>query len=207
MTLGQTRLAFLDVETTGFACEAGDAVCEIGILLCQGLRPLREFSSLINPQRPITWGASLVNGISDEMVNGAPLFEEIAGEVLGWIGSSVLVCHNASFDIPFLRQEFLRIGSHLPERPVLDTLWIARRRFHFPSNALPNLVVSLGVPVERLHRALDDARATHGVFCRMLERLGKSEASPLEEIFELQEPPGLLRWLRRKISGRPAVRV
>ncbi|MCZ7553125.1 MAG: hypothetical protein B6D39_00350 [Anaerolineae bacterium UTCFX2] len=161
-------VAVLDVETTGLFPRS-DRVCEVGIVLGKGDEVLDTYQTLVNPLRPISLGAARVNGLSDLDVCDAPTFGEIAGEVLARVDGRLLVCHNAPFDLSFLKAEFYRAGLSWQPAGVIDTLEIARRRFRFASNSLEALTARLGIRNPQAHRALGDALATFQVL-RMLYR-------------------------------------
>jgi len=76
------KMAFFDVETTGLSPTNGDKICEIGILCCDDFKIKKSFSSLVNPLKPIHPSASMVNGITDEMVKDAPQFHALADDIL-----------------------------------------------------------------------------------------------------------------------------
>lgn len=101
--------AVVDVETAGLSPRFGDQVCEIGIVLAQEEKIVDTYASLVNSQRLISPGVAAVNGLTDEMVVGAPVFAEIADEVKRRLEGNILICHNAPFDLGFL-MEFSRLG-------------------------------------------------------------------------------------------------
>jgi DNA polymerase-3 subunit epsilon len=180
--LESQTIAVVDVETTGLYPSFGDRVCEIGIVRAQGDVILDTFQTLVNPQRPISPGAARVNGLRDEDVCQAPLFVEIAEQVLDMVTGNVLVCHNAPFDLGFLDAEFTRLRRPWQPAGVIDTLEIARRYFKFDSNSLPALADALRIETLQAHRALGDALTTLQVlrhFCRILGRQGSSQALEL----------------------------
>jgi len=102
----------LDVETTGFSPQNGDRVIEIGAVAIEDQSIIAEFSSLIDVDKRIPWHVQQVHGITNEMLNGEPKPDEVLPEFYKFIAGSILVAHNASFDIGFLRHEFVR---HEPE--------------------------------------------------------------------------------------------
>ncbi|MCX5657775.1 MAG: 3'-5' exonuclease [Candidatus Omnitrophica bacterium] len=102
MLLKDKKLAFLDVETTGLSPLCGDCICEVAILSCNGGEIENEFSSLINPRIPVSPGAYAVNRISENMLRRAPLFSEVAMDILKLLKDRIIVCHNAGFDLGFL---------------------------------------------------------------------------------------------------------
>lgn len=169
--LDEQIIAVVDVETTGLSAAFGDRVCEIGVVLAQGDAILDTYQTLVNPQRPISPGAASVNGLSDADVCQAPAFIEIADQALARIDGKLLVCHNASFDLGFLEAEFSRLGRRFGPTGVIDTLDLARRYFHFPSNSLPFIAAQLRVETPQAHRALADALTTFHVFRRFYRQL------------------------------------
>ncbi|VCU69104.1 hypothetical protein PIGHUM_01164 [Pigmentiphaga humi] len=150
------RLAFVDLETTGTAPHS-DRITEIGIVQVDE-DGVREWSSLVNPERPIPRMIQSLTGISNAMVAGAPRFAELAGDIAARLRGYTFIAHNAGFDYGFLRHEFQRAG--LPFRAqVLCTVRLSRRLYpHYRSHGLDALIARHGLRVEVRHRALDDAR-------------------------------------------------
>lgn len=148
----------IDVETTGIDPAGGHRICEIAMLkfLCGDV--IDSLVSLVNPLRPMSPGASAVNGITDPMVAGAPLFGDLFPGILAFIENDVLVFHNAPFDLSFLRAEARIAGGEWPGNPVVDTLRLARRTGRFRSHSLSVLCGELGI-VAAFHRAEADAYA------------------------------------------------
>ncbi|MCX5782544.1 MAG: 3'-5' exonuclease [Elusimicrobia bacterium] len=175
-------LAFLDVETTGLSTQNGDRICEIAILRREENGKITKWESLINPCRPISYGAQAVNCITYDMVKDAPVFEEVANKILKLIKGSSLVCHNAYFDLNFLAMELALCDIVLPVLPIVDTLRVARQHFNFPSNSLPKIAEFLDINVEKKHRAMADVDTTHKVFNRFWAELNKKGIRKIEEI-------------------------
>lgn len=176
-------LAFLDVETTGLSAKFDDRVCEIAILKCEPNGILTSWSSLINPKKPISEGASLVNGISNEMVANAPFFEDIAQRVIKYLENSILVCHNAPFDVSFISYELGLCGIDFPRIDIIDTLRIARSYFEFPSNSLQNIASYIEFYPNVKHRALADVYTTYEIFKYMWQELESKGVEKIEDIF------------------------
>lgn len=165
------QVVVVDIETTGLSPRYGDRICEIGIVRARDDAVLDTYQTLVNPQRPISPGASRVNGLRDEDVCQAPLFADIASEVLARVDGATLLCHNAPFDLGFLDAELQRLGLSWQPGAVIDTLEIARRYFDFYSNSLPAVADSLGIETPQAHRALGDALTTFQVFRRLQREL------------------------------------
>ena len=166
----------LDIESTGISDD--DKIVEIGWVEVEfdggvGMIPNTEFSSLINPERPINAAASGVNGVRQEDVIDAPTIDEIdfpTGEV-------ILIGHNIKFDIRYV-ENYMNITNSI------CTLLMARRLVtESPDHKLPTLSAFLNLPRRNTHRALDDVYTT--VF--LLDHL--------YELCEFDSPEELLKWL------------
>lgn len=152
------KLAFVDLETTGTTA-ASDRITEIGIVLVDG-NDITEWSSLVNPGRPIPPMIQSLTGISDQMVRTAPAFADVAADVARHLDGYLFIAHNARFDYGFLRAEFERVGINF-RPPVVCTVRLSRRLY--PEHRRHNLDSLIErhrlVIAERdRHRALGDAR-------------------------------------------------
>ena len=165
------RFAFLDLETTGLSPWFGDRICEVGIVISEGKRIKERYQTLVNPERPLSPGAASTNGLSDEELMSAPLFEEVAPRVLGLLSDTVVVCHNAQFDIQFLDSEYKRLGHEIQIPNLVDTLKMARQFYDLSSNSLLSVAEAFHVPMVTTHRALDDALTARGIFFAMMDGL------------------------------------
>lgn len=151
-----TFVAF-DLETTGFSAQQG-RIIEIGAVRFRGDTLLDQRQWLINPGLSIAPGATAVHGITDAMVTNAPAFEAVYAEFLAFVGSAVLLAHNARFDIGFIAAEARRHELPLPPGAVIDTLALARHRYPgAESHRLEALVELLNLPQADFHRGLVDA--------------------------------------------------
>jgi DNA polymerase-3 subunit epsilon len=148
----------VDVETTGIEPADGHRICEVALLKFLRGDVIDSLVSFVNPLRPISPGASAINGITDVMVAGAPLFGDLFPRILAFIDSDVLVFHNAPFDLSFLRAEARMARGEWPGNPVVDTLLLARRTGRFRSHSLSAICRELGIGAA-FHRAEADAYA------------------------------------------------
>lgn len=187
--LDSLPLAVLDVETTGLSAETGDRVIEIAVLRALPGRSAEAWSALVNPGRPIPYGASAVNGITDAHVADAPRFADVAAQVVERLEGSVILAHNAPFDLGFLAVELGLAGVNPPDAPALCTLTLARRKFRFPSNALGNIASTLGVPSSGAHRAGADVDMTLAIWRRMIETLVRRGVRTLADAERVQGGP------------------
>ena len=164
--------AVIDVETTGFSPQHGDRVIEIAVARVDAAGRIEdEYATLLNPQGRDT-GAVFVHGLSNDSVRNAPLFAEVAGELLARLDGAVVVAHNAVFEERFLAAEFARAGIALPRMPALCTLWLGQRTFATPNHTLRTLARHAEIPLVDAHAALGDVRAVAQLLPRMLERHG-----------------------------------
>lgn len=186
--LMDVRFSFVDLETTGLSSDRGDRVCEIAILSTEGDAVTGTLDTLLNPQRRIPPDVQSVHGITDEMVARAPCFVEIARDVERLLHGSVVVAHNAPFDLGFLSAEFGRADIPFPVTHIIDTLKIARNHFDFSSNRLEYLARKINLVVGDNHRAMVDVKLTKAVFEYFigdLERRGFALAG-LDDVIEPQ---------------------
>ena len=151
--------AVIDIETTGGNHRWGK-ITEIAIFIHDGEQVTAEFSTLINPEISISPFITQLTGISNEMVQEAPTFEEVAPAIAQITEGQIFVAHNSQFDYHFIRAEFQRLGKEF-ERPTLCTVRTSRRLIpDQPSYSLGKLCDQLGIELENRHRAGGDAAAT-----------------------------------------------
>ena len=201
--LDDLSLAFLDVETTGLSPRYGDRVCEIAIVQSHLDLVQATFSSLVNPERPISPGASAINGLKDEDVRDAPRFAQVADTVLAALSERAVVCHNAPFDLTFVAAEMRRIAYPFHPPIVLDTLQLARRCYNFASNSLPHVAAALSIPAPNAHRALGDAMTTRAVYDRFIENLWTRGVRTLGDLMNTQG--GAIEWIVEEVPLPPLV--
>lgn len=154
--------AVVDVETTGFAFDTTDRICEIGIVLLDPEGHVEdEYVTLVNPQRDL--GAQRIHGIDATEARLAPTFDALAGDIMDLLRGRVLVAHNAAFDSAFLAAEFERVGASIDLRPdgCLCTMNLARA-LGAPAS-LAACCSYLGIDMGQHHSALADARAAAAV--------------------------------------------
>src|SRR5918999_679 len=125
--LRDVTFCVVDLETTGGSAEAGSMVTEIGAVKVRGGEGLGEFQTLVNPHTAIPPFIAVLTGITNSMVADAPPVESALPAFLEFAKGTVLVAHNAPFDIGFLRHFAVRQGRPWPPFEVLDTAKLARR--------------------------------------------------------------------------------
>jgi DNA polymerase-3 subunit epsilon len=183
--LGRLEFAVVDLETTGWSPEAA-AITEIGAVRVRGAGAaggnsrrgeavrLGEFASLVNPGMPVPAGIADLTGITDWMLAAAPRLGAVLPGLLDFARGSVLVAHNAPFDLGFLVAGCGDCGLAWPGFTVLDTVMLARRVMdpdEVPDCKLSTLAGFFGARTAPNHRALADARATADVLSWLIRRL------------------------------------
>ena len=186
--ISNARFAFLDLETTGLSPWFGDRVCEVGIVISEGKRIKQQYQGLVNPERPLSPGAASTNGLSDDDLKSAPLFADVASDVMEWLRGAVVVCHNAKFDLQFLDSEFKRLGREIQIPNLIDTLLMARQYYDLPSYSLIHIAEGFQLPMTIKHRALDGALAARGIFFAMMEQM-KQFNKPLDAYIGIYNSP------------------
>ncbi len=176
----------LDTETTGLSPLEGGRICEIALLKSRGANRQDSFCTLINPQIYISPAVTAIHGITNEMVAQSPVFADVAPRLLDMFEDSVLICHNADFDISFLQNEFALLGLKMPSVTILDTLKFARKHGNFASNRLGAVARACGISSEGWHRAMADTVMTEKIFYRFLAAFKERGARTVEDLFNLQ---------------------
>lgn len=155
--------AVIDVETTGLSAKS-EKITEIAIYIHDGEKVVDEFSTLINPERKISYQITRLTGINNQMVAEAPKFYEVAKKIVELTEDKTIVAHNATFDYNFIRSEFKSLGYDY-KRKTLCTVKLARKLIPGRrSYGLGNLCRELNIEIKGRHRAYGDALATVKVF-------------------------------------------
>ena len=174
----------VDLETTGGSANEC-AITEVGAVKVRGGEVLGEFQTLVNPGSPIPAFIQVLTGISDGMVAQAPRIDTVLPAFLEFARGSVLVAHNAGFDITFLKAAAEATGQSWPGFKVVDTVTLARQlvsKDEAPNRRLGSLAALFGADTTPDHRALHDARATVDVLHALLARVGNVGVQTLEEL-------------------------
>ena len=166
------REIVLDTETTGLDPGSGHRIVEIGCLeLINHIPSGQVFHAYVNPEREMPAGAFEVHGLSDEFLADKPLFGAVADGLLAFLADSVLVIHNAQFDLGFLNAELARIDREaLPAARAIDTVGLARRRFPGAPANLDALCRRFGVDnaARTRHGALLDAELLAEIYLELI---------------------------------------
>lgn len=168
----ETDFVVFDLETTG-AKAPPCRVTEIGAFRVSNGRITEQFHTLVNPQIPIPAFITSLTGINNDMVREAPLFSEIVDDLLTFLGDSVLVAHNAQFDMRFINHEISRVyGEYRLANPCLCTVQLSRKLLpNIENHKLKTVAEHYSISLVNHHRASDDAKATAEIFVNLLDML------------------------------------
>ncbi len=182
--LREVTFVVVDLETTGGSAH-DSAITEIGAVKVCGGEVLGEFQTLVNPGSAIPAFIQVLTGITDAMVAGAPRIGAVLPAFLEFARGAVLVAHNASFDITFLKAAAAQAGTPWPGFQVIDTVVLARQLVgsdEVANRRLGTLAAHFGAATTPDHRALHDARATVDVLHALIERVGNVGVHTIEEL-------------------------
>lgn len=194
----EASFTVIDVETTGLS-STKNRIIEIGMVRIEKLKIVSKFHSLINPDTYIPSFITQFTGISNEDVEEAPSFENIADEVIAYMENSVLTAHNLPFDFSFLKNELDLCGYETPNLQTLCTLKLSRRIFPFlKSRSLGSVAMHLKIKNSDAHRALSDAETTARILIKLIKQLKiNGQITFLKHLLEFQN----------SVGSRPAVKV
>ena len=184
-SLEDTFVVF-DIETTGFS-PVKNKIIEIGAVKVSSGEVIDHFSAFVNPKVPIPYEITQLTGINDEMVMDAKTIEEVLPEFVNFCEGTVLVAHNANFDMSFINENIRRQKIKVTYT-YIDTLGMAR--VLLPGQAkhtLDAVCKTLKISLENHHRAVDDAGATAQMFIQFIDMLKERQIFSMEEINLLGE--------------------
>ncbi len=193
--LDNTYVVF-DIETTGFSC-VNNQIIEIGGVKVKGGEIVDHFSEFVNPHCPIPYEIVKLTSITDEQVMDADDIESVLPRFLAFAQDSVLVAHNATFDMSFIEENARR--QRLPfDYTCIDTLGVSRALLTEQSkHTLDAVAKTLKVSLENHHRAVDDAQATAEIFIKLLDMVKERGIQTLADMNRLgEDSPEVIRKLR-----------
>jgi DNA polymerase III epsilon subunit family exonuclease len=186
MLIKDAEFVVFDVETTGLNANQADKICELGAVKVKASQVVESFNSLVNPLRQIPVSVTAIHGITDKDVAQAPVFKDISGRFLEFIGDFPLLAYNISFDLSFLTPELRSAGKPPITNPCVDILAICRRfldnlgRFN-----LSYVAKFLNIPDEPNHRASQDALVAAEAFLNILPRLEEKGITTLNNLYTI----------------------
>jgi DNA polymerase III epsilon subunit family exonuclease len=205
LLLEEASYVVVDLETTGLR-PGSSQICEIGAVLVQGFEVVDEFETLVDPRVPLGATISALTGLTDRQLRGAPPASAAVRSFLAFAGDSVLVAHNARFDLAFLDRETERLTGSRLAAPVVDTVALARRLLagRVQRASLAQLSYFFGTSVQPCHRALPDAQATAEVLLALIGLAQERGARPVAELVALAATRTRRVWDKRELAyGAP----
>lgn len=163
------RFTYFDVETPN---RRNDRICSMGIIHVVDGVTVHEGIYLVDPEVYFDDFNVSLHGISPEMVRGKPTLKEWWGEVEKYFVDSIIVAHNATFDLAVLSKTLMHYGLGGYHFNYICTLEKARRHLNYKRNSLDALCSTFGILMDRHHEALSDAKACQGLFYIFVERFG-----------------------------------
>ena len=180
--IDEEEFVVFDIETTGLNSHT-NKIIEIGAVKIKAGRIIDRYSQLINPGISIPYHITEITSITNEQVANQPKIDEVIGKFVEFIGDAVLVAHNAPFDMGFIKRDIKEYLNIDLECSVIDTLQMARDLFpDFKKYGLGDLNKSLGLALEKHHRAVDDSQATANMFIIFLEKYKEKGIEYLKDI-------------------------
>jgi DNA polymerase-3 subunit alpha (Gram-positive type) len=177
----EDEFTVFDIETTGLS-NINDEIIEIGAVKIKEGKIIDTFETFVNPKIPISSFITKLTGIDESMVKDAPSIEEILPKFLEFASNSVLVAHNANFDVSFIKSKAKKFNLNV-NNAVLDTLELSRHLYKDLKNyKLDTLAEHLQVKLEHHHRAVDDAMATAEIFIKTIDRLKELGVEKVKDI-------------------------
>ena len=186
--LDDATYCVLDLETTGISITT-EKITEVGIMKVKNGEVIDEFEIFVNPEKPIPQRVVEVTNITDEMVKDAETIDKVFPKILEFVGDSIIVAHNASFDVGFLKHNAKLLGYEF-NNTYIDTLPLAKDLFpDLKKYKLGKIADSLGIEVDVAHRALADVDTTVKVFNVMLKKLKDKGINTVDEIDSATKEP------------------
>lgn len=187
--LSDLTYTVFDTETTGLEPSSGDEIIQIGAARIVNNRLLRQevFNQIVDPERPLRPEGIPIHGITEDMVRGQPNIDIVLPAFHEFCEDTVLIAHNAAFDMRFLQLKEERTGIRFTQ-PVLDTLLLsAVVHPNQESHKLDVILERLGIQIDKRHNALEDALATAAVFLKLVPLLADQGIVTVRQALEASE--------------------
>ncbi len=199
--ISEVAFVVTDIETTG-SIKGRDRIIDIAALKVQNGIVLKEFESLVNPERKISKTISRLTKISNQTVENSPVIESVLPDFVEFMEDGVFVAHNAPFDFSFINAEVKRLGvPEIKNRIDICTFRLAQKLLpDVKARGISGLSLYFDYKIENRHRAMPDVKATSFFLDKFLKELEKREVNTLHQLIEFQKDRLSKKDLRKKIS-------
>ncbi|MCS7461856.1 PolC-type DNA polymerase III [Paenibacillus doosanensis] len=182
MELSEGEYVIFDIETTGLSIVNNKIIEIAGVKMKEG-KEIDRFATFVNPHEKIPYNIQQLTNITDDMVQDAPELEEMLPKFIEFVGDSVLVAHNARFDMGFIQANCKKLGLPVVPNASLDTLELARLLFPSMKNhRLNTLADKFKVGLENHHRAIDDSIALGHILFHLIKEAAERGITDLERL-------------------------
>lgn len=198
--------AIVDIETTGGSAQH-HKITEIAILIHDGEKIIDTYETLINPEIEIPFSISMLTGITNEMTEDAPTFEEVAEEIHSYLNNRIFVAHHVNFDHSFIKEQLEECGFKFSPKKLCTVRLSRKLKPGFSTYSLGTLCHNLNIPIENRHRAMGDAAATALLFSKLVkwDTDGHIEEMLKKDSKEQQLPPHLPKEDFEKLPQKTGV--
>jgi DNA polymerase-3 subunit epsilon len=199
LTIEEATFLIVDLETTGLSPKNSEII-EIAALRVEGGVIIDKFHTLVKPSLGfIPPNITKLTGITNALIIDKPTIEEVFPHFLEFSKNSIIVAHNAAFDLSFLNVVSYQITGKLMQNPVLCTQTLAKRLFpDIPSKSLANLAYHFNIPYHKKHRALSDAQVTFELFKKMIDYLYRFNINKVLDLVRLSNGKDLNQTSKRR---------
>lgn len=168
MTNWHENYTVVDIETTGLSPQKDDII-ELSALKVRDNKVVEEFSMLLKSSKGVNSFISGLTGITNSMLNNAPIIEDVLPEFLAFIGNDIILGHNVNFDMRFIKAKTQLVLNKMVENSIMDTMIFAKRNLELPNFKLTTIAQYYDIDTKNNHRGLKDCYITFEVYNKLRE--------------------------------------
>lgn len=168
MTNWHENYTVVDIETTGLSPQKDDII-ELSALKVRDNKVVEEFSTLLKSSKGVNNFISGLTGITNSMLNNAPIIEDVLPEFLAFIGNDIILGHNVNFDMRFIKAKTQLVLNKMVENSIMDTMIFAKRNLELPNFKLTTIAQYYDIDTKNNHRGLKDCYITFEVYNKLRE--------------------------------------
>ena len=168
MTNWHENYTVVDIETTGLSPQKDDII-ELSALKVRDNKVVEEFSTLLKYSKGVNSFISGLTGITNSMLNNAPIIEDVLPEFLAFIGNDIILGHNVNFDMRFIKAKTQLVLNKMVENSIMDTMIFAKRNLELPNFKLTTIAQYYDIDTKNNHRGLKDCYITFEVYNKLRE--------------------------------------